>query len=309
MSAVRPERAEALAYAGSRLSRVAEERDEGTLDRALANPAARFYLLRGRSWLARSGRGATDPQFTLEEARALRGDPAQAVLLGWTQPELSPRLVLALPAGAELPDGMEEIDLRAAGVKGSLPSEIEGDLAQGQHLMNWHSRTLFCGACGAPAVSALAGYRRDCTKCGAHHFPRTDPVVIMLVHDGAGRCVLSRAHHYEAKRWSTLAGFVEAGETIEDAVRREVREEVGLTVGRVEYVMSQPWPFPGSLMIGCIAEATAGDLTIQASELEDGRWFDRDELRLMIERTHPEGLETPPPFAIAYHLARRYAFG
>ncbi len=303
------QRAEALAYVGSALSRVAEERDEQTLDRALMNPDARLYLLRGRTFLVKAGEPAPDPQFTLDEARALGADLSQAVLLGWTQGDLSPRLALALGAGTEPSAGLEELDLRAAGVKGSLPTEIEGDLAQALHLLNWHSRTLFCGACGAPARPALAGYRRDCTRCGAHHFPRTDPVVIMLVHDGAGRCVLSRAHHYEPKRWSTLAGFVEAGETIEDAVRREVREEVGLTVGRVDYVMSQPWPFPGSLMIGCIAEATAGDLTIQVSELEDGRWFGREELRTMIERTHPDGLETPPPFAIAYHLARRFAFG
>jgi NAD+ diphosphatase len=156
-----------------------------------------------------------------------------------------------------------------------------------------------------PTRPVEGGWRRDCANCRVQHFPRTDPVVIMLAIAGE-RCVLGRSPRFAPTMWSCLAGFVEPGETIEDAVRREVREEVGIACGRVTYFASQPWPFPTSLMIGCHAEAFTDEIVVDRSELEDARWFTRDELALMLVRKHPQGLTATPPIAIAHHIIRRY---
>ena len=137
---------------------------------------------------------------------------------------------------------------------------------------SWHARHRFCANCGAPSRILAGGWRRGCDVCGAQHFPRTDPVVIMLVVDGDA-CLFGRGAAFAPKMYSCLAGFMEPGETVEDAVRREVAEEVGVGVGRVDYLASQPWPFPNSLMIGCIAEALTRELSLDDRELEDARWF------------------------------------
>jgi NAD+ diphosphatase len=138
------------------------------------------------------------------------------------------------------------------------------------------------------------------------HFPRTDPVVIMLVTDGE-RALLGRSGRFVANSWSCLAGFVEPAETIEEAVQREVREEAGIRCDDVQYYKSQPWPFPSSLMIGCTATARTVEITVDRTELEDARWFERDEVALMLRRQHPEGLVAPTPIAIAHHLLGRWA--
>ena len=149
------------------------------------------------------------------------------------------------------------------------------------------------------------GWKRDCPSCKAEHFPRTDPVVIMLVTSGE-KCLLGRQKQFPAGMWSCLAGFVEAAETIEDAVRREIFEESGIRCTDVNYYMTQPWPYPSSLMIGCTARATTEDIIVDHMELEDARWFDRAEATLMIKREHPDGLAGPHPFAIAHHLLGRW---
>jgi NAD+ diphosphatase len=149
------------------------------------------------------------------------------------------------------------------------------------------------------------GWRRDCPQCKAQHFPRTDPVVIMLAVDG-DRCLLGRSPRFVPTMWSCLAGFVEPGESIEDAVRRETREEAGIACGRIHYFRSQPWPFPTSLMIGCHAEAVTYDIVVDRTELEGARWFGKDEVITMLQRRHPQGLTTPPPVAIAYHIIRAW---
>ncbi len=146
-----------------------------------------------------------------------------------------------------------------------------------------------------------AGYRRHCPRCTADHFPRTDPVVIIVVRSGDGT-LLGRQASWVKGRYSALAGFMEPGETIEEAARREVFEESGIRVGAISYVASQPWPFPSSLMIGLIGEALNRDIVIDGNELEHARWFSRDELRLMFEDRHPEGLGVPPPMAIAHRI-------
>jgi NAD+ diphosphatase len=172
-------------------------------------------------------------------------------------------------------------------------------------MLHWHARHRFCANCGAPTAVVQGGWRRDCAACAAEHFPRTDPVVIMLA-TADDQCLLGRSRRFVPHMWSCLAGFVEPGETIEQAVRRETQEEAGITCGRVSYFASQPWPFPMSLMIGCHAEALDRDIAIDPNELEDARWFSRDEIAAMLMRRHPDGLTTPPPIAIAHHIIRAW---
>ena len=140
-------------------------------------------------------------------------------------------------------------------------------------LLQWHNRHPFCSVCGKASAPFRAGWGRKCEACGAEHYPRVDPVVIMLAEHG-GRVLLGRQYRYPPGRYSALAGFVEPGESIEEAVIREIGEEAGIAADRVRYVASQPWPFPGSLMIGCIARALSDELTIDRTELEDAFWAD-----------------------------------
>ena len=198
------------------------------------------------------------------------------------------------------------IDARSIAVQGLLPASLIGPLAEAKALLHWHRKHRFCAACGAPSRVSSAGWKRICEACETEHFPRTDPVVIMLAVRG-DKCVLGRQSRFPPGMYSCLAGFLEPGETIEAAVRRETLEEAGVRTGHVRYLASQPWPFPASLMIGCIAEALNDDLTIDGEELEHARWFTRDEVRLMIEGTHPEGLLAPQPMAIANAIMRAWA--
>jgi NAD+ diphosphatase len=191
--------------------------------------------------------------------------------------------------------------IRSVMIEGLISGEELSIVAQARSLVHWHDSHRFCAKCGAPSVMQDAGYRRHCDACSADHFPRTDPVVIMAVCHGK-RLLLGRQKTWPEGMYSTLAGFMEPGETIEDAVRREVFEEAGLVVGKVGYVASQPWPFPSSLMIGMIGEAKEDALTIDHSEIETARWFEAAELRLMLKGKHPEGLHASRPDAIAWHL-------
>src|SRR6266536_3522057 len=159
--------------------------------------------------------------------------------------------------------------------------------------------------CGPRTAMKDGGWKRECPSCKAEHFPRTDPVVIMLVTAG-DKCLLGRQKQFPPGMYSCLAGFVEAAETIEDAVRREILEESGIRCTDVNYYMTQHWPYPSSLMIGCTARATSEDIVVDRTELEDARWFDRAEATLMLKRQHPDGLAGPHPFAIAHHLLGRW---
>ena len=180
-------------------------------------------------------------------------------------------------------------------------------LAAAKALMHWHAHHRFCANCGALTDVAVAGWRRDCKVCKATHFPRTDPVVIMLAVDGDA-CVLGRQPRFPKGMYSALAGFVEPGETIEAAVRREIWEEAGVACGAVQYFASQPWPFPASLMIGCFAEARDRSLKVDQVELEDARWFTREEAVALLEKRHPDRLAAPTPVAIAHHLLKQWAY-
>jgi NAD+ diphosphatase len=192
-------------------------------------------------------------------------------------------------------------ELRGMVMQGALPLEQLSAIAAAKSLVGWHQRHSFCPNCGQRTSMKEGGWKRECPSCKAEHFPRTDPVVIMMVHSG-DRALLGRQKHFMPGMYSCLAGFVEAAETIEDAVKREIFEESGIRVNDVSYYMTQPWPYPSSLMIGCSARAINEDIVVDRAELEDARWFDRDELALMHKRTHPDGLFAAHPFAIAHHL-------
>jgi len=296
-----------LGYAASRIERAAERRTDAEALRAMeTDKSARWYVIGGELVAMRKTAAGLDPLFRRADAHGL-GNVLQTAFLGLM--EGAPRFALAIePAaieGLKTNTGFEVTDLRSIAVRGMVPEEHLPPLAEGKSLLVWHSRRTFCSNCGTPLRSVDAGWRRDCPNCKMQHFPRTDPVVIMLVIDGE-RCLLGRSGRFASNSWSCLAGFVEPGETIEDAVRREVREEASIECGRVNYFRSQPWPFPSSLMIGCHAQALTHDIVVDHNELEGARWFDREEVASMLARQHPEGLITPVPIAIAYHIIREW---
>jgi len=179
-------------------------------------------------------------------------------------------------------------------------------IAQAKALIDWHQRHGFCPRCGTPTKMMDAGYRRLCGKCHAEHFPRVDPVVIMLATYGDA-CLVGRGKQFPPGMFSALAGFVEPGETIEEAVRRELMEEASLKVGEVTYYATQPWPFPSSLMIGCFAKAESHDAKADEIEIAEVRWIERRVARELTEGKQVDGLRVPPPIAIAYHLIKAWA--
>jgi NAD+ diphosphatase len=198
------------------------------------------------------------------------------------------------------------MDVRTAG--GILGVGESGILARARSLIDWHKRHRFCAQCGSPSQSARGGYMRQCPKdgCKAPHFPRVDPVVIMLIVKG-DKCLLGRQARFPEGMYSALAGFMEPGETIEEAVRRESLEEAGIVVGDVRYLACQPWPFPSNLMIGCEAEALSEDITLDRNELELAMWVPKDVIRRALAGDETLGFHLPPPLAVAYHLVRDWA--
>lgn len=174
-------------------------------------------------------------------------------------------------------------------------------LARGKMLLDWHSRHQFCANCGAKSEMKKGGYIRHCNNCDTDHFPRVDPVVIMMV-IYKDKCLLGRSPHFLPGMYSALAGFMEPGETIEEACRREVYEEAGIKVGDVKYIKSQPWPFPSSVMIGVIAEALDDNINIDNDELEDARWFDKKTIQSVLKEGGDDDFRVPEKLAIARHL-------
>jgi NAD+ diphosphatase len=191
--------------------------------------------------------------------------------------------------------------MAAIGLLAQLDEQDAPLFACALSLANWHGRHGHCSVCGHPTDVVRGGWSRRCRNCGAEHFPRSDPVVIMLAeHDS--RLLLGRQPHYPPGRYSALAGFVEPGETIEAAVARELQEEAGVAVADVRYVASQPWPFPSSLMIGCRARALDDRLTIDLTELDDARWFTRDDVQSAVFDDGKAPFLPPPRWAIARTL-------
>ena len=205
--------------------------------------------------------------------------------------------------------GMKFEDCRVAGEM--LPGPEGGIVAQARAQLDWHRRHRFCSVCGKQSEKRRGGQMRVCPSCKAQHFPRTDPVVITVVEDKEGdRCLLgqSRGRLQRMRMYSALAGFMDQGEAIEEAVAREIMEEAGIEVKNVRYHSSQPWPFPSSLMIGCIAEAATTEINMDAEEMTDVQWFSRSEVLLALEGKS-ERLTVPQPLAIAHHLVKAWAYG
>ncbi|MGA7616652.1 MAG: NAD(+) diphosphatase [Thermoanaerobaculia bacterium] len=266
----------------NQIDRAAHHRkDASWIASKLADPASQAIVLWNTSALVAPDASAI-VALPLPEAVALSEPTSDVYFLGeregtaWFAVDLSAlQDPLADPA---LAGRGEMLELRKAAAVISA-SELSL-LAYARALKNWHDHHHFCSVCGAPARVAEAGHLRECTspECGTHHFPRTDPAVIVLVTDG-DRCLLGRKAMWPPGMVSTLAGFVEPGESLEDAVRREIREESGIEVTDIHYHSSQPWPFPASLMVGFNARATTTEIIVDLEELEEARWFTRDELR------------------------------
>lgn len=294
-------------FAANTLDRMANQREDAAfVDGLKARESTRFLVLSGEIPALKLADGTHDALFTLDEAKTV-GKPTHKVFLGCH----GDRALFAILIEASAHDNAQDrgdlsfIDLRTIAIQGLVTPDIVGALSQAKSLLYWHKHNTFCANCGEPTRASVGGSRRECDSCGRHHFPRLEPVAIMLVTNGT-HCLLGRQEHFPAKMYSCLAGFAEVGETLEDAVRREVMEEAGIKVGRVEYYASQPWPFPSSLMIGCFAEALTEEIVVDHLELEDARWVSREEVRLMLAKTHPDGLVCPPKLAIANALLREW---
>ena len=297
-----------MPFSGSPLDRAANlKHGEGWLEARLAAPESRFLPFWRLQVLAHESDESGLLWLDASVCRHL-DDSVRPVFLGLR--DSTAHFAVDLSA---LEEPLERLGLadasfaEARGLATRLPAGEAGIVAQGRSLIDWHRRHGFCGACGAATEPRNGGAMRKCEACNTEHFPRTDPVVIMVVWRG-DRCVLARGRGRTTGAYSTLAGYIEQGETIEEAVRREVMEEVGLEVGQVEYHASQPWPFPSTLMIGCFAAATSEELVVDPIELETARWFTRAEIRQAL--TAPDAdrdFLLPTPVAIAHHLIRDWS--
>lgn len=297
------------------LDRQSERRgDRAYLAGLAASPETQIIVIAGNKVVIRSNPERMAIRLAVFRRETLPGGapaPGDLMFLG-VREDGGPAVFVLLLTPEETqrrdPDGghlAPAVDLRSLALQGASA----GDLAiatTAVALANWHSGARFCGRCGAATSSVDGGWKRVCASCETAQFPRTDPVVVMLVAAG-DFCVLGRQQRFPDGMYSALAGFIEPGETIEAAVVRETREEIGVDVTAVHYAASQAWPFPHSLMIGCIAEANQQPLVVDTSELEAARWFSRAEVRQMISSSHEGGLFVPGPFAVAHWLVRRFA--
>ena len=264
--------------AGRYLQRLASLRkSEQQLRAALEDPATLFVPVWRAQSLIAQGSGSFSAQFVSGLTHFDESDTSELILLG----EFRGRLCFAIELPSTQPPRIEPsgefVDLR--GVAGELMHDEAGVLAYARAMILWRERHRFCGRCGAPTRPAEAGHVRKCSndQCGTQQFPRIDPAVIVLVTDGE-RALLGRQASWPPGRYSTIAGFVEPGESLEDAVAREVHEETGVEIDAVDYHSSQPWPFPASLMLGFAAHASSTQIRRIDDELEDARWFTRAQI-------------------------------
>jgi NAD+ diphosphatase len=302
-----------FAFAGNPLDRASEKRsDSAWVAAARAAPGSRVLpLWKLQPLLLGPEGGAPSTELAFVEstlANGLGAPDATEVFLGLEgSTAYFARDISALPdpLAAALAGLGHFRDARAAAAL--LPLHQVAIMGQAKALLDWHNRHGFCSQCGSVTVPIEGGYKRLCTRCQTEHFPRTDPAVIMLVTAG-DHCLLGRNKRFAGGHYSTLAGFVEPGETIEEAVRREVFEEVGVRVNAVRYFATQPWPFPFNLMIGCFAEADMSDIEVDGHEILTARWFDRETVRRVIAGASNE-VSLPRREAIAFHLIRTWAEG
>src|SRR3984885_14016432 len=289
-------------FSGPYIDRRAEAREEpGWLEAALSDSATLYLLAKGTTQLVQTKPEPRIEFVTREHPIVCEADPRQFTLLGWFRDtrcvliELEPERSVSVPATATF----EELRPLSPLLRG----DEAGLLAYARALTIWRSRPKFCGVCGYPTVPERAGHVIRCTNpsCGHEFFPRLDPAIIVLVTDGE-RALLGRQASWPPGRYSTIAGFVEPGESLEDAVVREVAEETGVSVSAVRYHSSQPWPFPSSVMLGFRARAAAGSPVHVGGELEDARWFTREQLR------SGEAL-APPTQSISWRLIESWLKG
>lgn len=280
-------------FAGAYLDRRAEARlREDWLSEARDDSHALYIAMREAATLVLAGDSSGIAFLPGDDPRvAATLDPERLVLLGWFENrrcllvDLEPHLAIEQP-------GETFSELRP--LASELPASEAGLVAYARALNLWRAAHRFCGRCGTPNVGTRAGHARLCPNCDMEEFPRIDPAIIVLVHDG-DRALLGRQPTWQPGRYSTIAGFVEPGESLEDAVRREVREETGVTTGDITYHSSQPWPFPASLMLGFTAQASHSEPVMHDGELEDARWFTREDIRAGV-------ITLPPPEAISRRL-------
>jgi len=298
---------EIYCFAGNPLDRASERRRDGEWIRSLLDdPAARILPLFD---LRPATLGSDSPMLDwqpLEPWRDKVERGATLVFLGLD--EGRPHFTID---GGAAEGERERFDART--LAPLLPSGEAAILAEARSLIDWHARHRFCAQCGSPTRVVAAGWVRRCPECKASHYPRSDPVTIMLVVNGE-RALLGRNRRRPGNRFSCLAGFMEPGETLEEGVRREVHEEAGIRVGRVRYLACQPWPFPSSLMMGFLCEALTEEITVDPEELAEARWFSREEIRAMVARAatgpdDPSQVSLPGPVAIAHHICRRWSHG
>ncbi len=307
-----PQRGVVHTFAGGALDRAAHVRgDTRRIGELLGAASTRFLPFRDMDPLVVDGAVPSLAWLERRDVSIVADVESAAVFLGLDDGEA--RFAVAVD-GSVAGGYLTRAGSRFRGVRELAPFLSAADAsvaALGRSLTAWHATHGHCSRCGSRTLLAEAGHARRCVGegCGSVQFPRTDPVVIMLVHR-EDRCLLGRAVRtpgYPPGLHSCLAGYVEPGESIEEAVRRETWEEAGLEVDRVRYHSSQPWPFPSTLMIGCFAEALPGEIHIDPVELESARWFDRVELGHAVERWDDEAeLRVPPPLTIAHQLARAW---
>ena len=297
------------------LDRMSNRRgDSAWLEALLRDDGTRFFVLAGLCPVIRSNEERSTAKlawFTHKEIASLRLPTSEALFLGLDDSKSAVFAICVPEHMAKLAPGgtallRPAVDLRSLAVQGSMSADEIVLAGEARSLWSWHLNARHCGHCGGTARSKDGGWKRKCWACGHEWFPRSDPAVIMLITDDGDNCLLGHADGFGDELYSTLAGFVEHGEDIETAVRREVMEETGVKVGAVRYQASQPWPFPHSLMIGCRGEALSKEITIDRQELTDARWFSRDDVRRMLKGAHDGGLKVPGDFTIANWLIRSF---
>ena len=297
-----------MVFAGSPMHRASNERrDAQWLDAARANPDACYLPVANLNFPVTE---VGEPQlFWGDRSWLERAGGAEPVLLG----ELHGRPHFAFDA-TDVPSPESTFELEGLAAFGGLReaaavlTQAEASIAaQARSLLDWHKRYPFCAACGGQTTTRHGGASRKCKDCGAEHFPRVDPVSIVVVTHG-DNCLLGRSGRFQGRLYSALAGFIEPGESLEEATRREVLEEAGIEVGAVRYVSSQPWPFPSSLMIGCIAEGLSESIVLDEEELADAQWFSRDFIRAVLEERE-NAISLPGKLAIARYLISTWAYG
>ena len=314
--------AETVTFGGSALNRAAELRGLEAQAALQAHPSAKTALFwRGKPLVQDQADGALGLAWVDLDHPALGRAADSLIFLGldeakeplfledisiWEPEEIPETLSAFLDPSQQvhpaLTNGEYFAELRA--IMTQLSARDAELAATGRGLLEWHRTHGYCATCGAPSNMVMAGWQRNCPACNRSHFPRTDPVVIMLVTHG-NKVLMGRSHAWPEGMYSLLAGFVEPGETLEAAVRREVFEESGIRVGQVRYLASQPWPFPASLMFGCAGEALNENITIDPKEIEDALWVSREDMLDVFEGVHPE-IKPARKGAIAHFLLEHW---